>query len=295
MQDTSIMGNFRLQLPLVLAVLTLPPLAAAQAPAGVGYAQVRDYFRREAQPERYGALNLLDGRDASAWCTPGPDPLDVPVTIGFKDSVTLDEVRIFTGDGKDAESFRKASRAKEFSLESAAGARRFSVADQRGLQTVQLQPPLQGARFTLRVLDQFPSEDPEAPVCVSDVVFAAGGRALNGPWLTPKLKPDKRTAPLLGTWFAGYDGAPDRFLSFYLDGTFRYLFEPFEDSAGRKSLSGRYTVGRTQLTLELPKQRRVKLALKREPREGGAGELLLLEGALPEELKQLAGPFRSQP
>jgi len=218
----------------------------------------------------------------------------VPVTVGFKDTVTLDEVRVFTGDGADEKSFRGTSRAKEFSLESAEGARRFSVEDRRGQQAVQLSPPLRGARFTLRVLDQFPSEDPEAPVCVSDVVFAAQGRALNGTWLTPRLKPDKRTAPLLGTWFAGYEGAPDRFLSFYFDGTFRFLAEPFEDAAGRRDVAGRYTVGSTHLTLELPRKGKVRLALRREAKEGG-GEQLVLKGTPPQELAQLAGAFRSQP
>jgi hypothetical protein len=144
------------------------------------------------------------------------------------------------------------------------------------------------------VLDQYPAEDPEAPVCVSDVIFLAQGRALNGPWLMPQLKPAPRMAALLGTWFAGYEGAPDRFLSFYLDGTFRYVAEPFEDAAGRRNVKGRYSVGSTQLTLELPKHGKVRLQLRREPRAQG-GEQLVLDGALPEPLAQLAGTFRSQP
>ncbi|HET9449538.1 MAG TPA: hypothetical protein VFO83_01585 [Aggregicoccus sp.] len=291
------MGTSGLHLPLAVSLLAVPALAApprGPASSAVGYAQVKDYYRSEAQPGRYGVHNLVDGRELSAWCTPGPDPLDTPVTVGFKDSVTLDELRVFTGDGKDANSFQATSRARELSLESAHGARRFTVADQRGLQTVQLQPPLQGARFTLRVLDQYPAEDPEAPVCISDVLFVSGGRALNGPWLMPQLKPGRRVAPLLGTWFAGYDGAPDRYLSFYFDGTFRYVAEPFDDEAGRRNVAGRYSVGSTQLTLELPRQRKVRLKLRREPREGG-GEQLRLEGALPEPLAQLEGPFRSQP
>ena len=283
-----------LHLSVALSLLAAPAPAAPPRAAGVGYAQAKDAYRREEQPGRYDVHNLVDGRELSAWCTPGADPLDQPVVVGFKDTVTLDEVRVFTGNGADDKSFQAASRAKEFSLESAHGARRFSVEDRRGLQTVQLQPPLEGARFTLRVLDQYPAEDPEAPVCVSDVIFSAGGRALNGPWLMPHLKPNKRVAPLLGTWFAGYDGAPDRYLSFYLDGTFRYVAEPFEDAAGRRNVAGRYSVGSTHLTLELPKQGRVRLQLRREPREGG-GEQLRLEGTLPEPLKQLEGPFRSQP
>ncbi|MBF5042542.1 hypothetical protein FGE12_09025 [Aggregicoccus sp. 17bor-14] len=280
--------------PRAASVPSAAPSAAVRAPAGVGYAQVRDYYQREEKPGRYGVLNLLDGRELSAWCTPGPDTLDVPVTVGFKDSVTLDEVRVFTGNGADEKSFQGTSRAREFSLESANGARRFSVADQRGLQTVQLNPPLSGARFTLWVLDQYPSQDPEAPVCVTDVVFVSQGKALNGPWLAPRLKPDARVAPLLGTWFAGYDGAPDRFLSFYFDGTFRYVAEPFEDAAGKRNVVGSYAVSGTHLTLELPKRGKVRLALRREAREGG-GEQLRLDGTAPEGLEALREPFRSQP
>ena len=39
------------------------------------------------------------------------------------------------------------------------------------------------------------------------MIFYTDGKPLNGAWLTQKLKYDKHRAPLLGTWYAGYEGA----------------------------------------------------------------------------------------
>ncbi len=268
----------RLLLPLVL-----PAGALAQAP--IGYAQATGYFKKDSRPTLYQPLHLLDGREATAWCTPTSDPLDDHLTFGFKGPARIDEVRIYTGNGFDDAAFAEFSRAKKIVIKGPTGAQTLTLADQRGQQAVALNPPLQGQQFTVEVLDQFHAEDPQAPVCITDIVFYSEGKALNGPWLTQKLKYDRAQAPLLGTWFAGSEGAPDRYLSFYFDGTWRFVYEPWDPAQKGESFGGEYDGAGNRLTLESGKSRS-SLRIKRT--EGGAGEgrTIQLEGDVPGELKQ---------
>jgi hypothetical protein len=276
---------------LPLACLLLAPAAALAAPSAPGYAQAEDYLEKDAHPERYAPLNLLDGRDTTAWCTAGSAA--TPVIIGFKESVTVDEVRVYTGDGTNRESFKAHARAHKLTLTSVDAARSLKVEDKRGLQAVPLSPPLSGARFTLEVVDRFPGTQEGAPVCVTDVVLYSGGKPLNGPALATRFKYDAHLAPLLGTWFGGHEGAPERFLSFYVDGTWRFSLEPLEGGEP-SSATGGYSVSGTRLTLDVPKKGKVTVRFERaaltEAQKKGA--TLALDGALPEEWGRT---FRSQP
>ncbi|MFZ5470687.1 MAG: NADase-type glycan-binding domain-containing protein [Myxococcota bacterium] len=269
----------------VFLVLAAPLLALG---GQIGYAQATGYYKKETRPTLYQPLNLLDGREITAWCSPTPDPLNDQLTFGFKGPTHIDEIRVYTGNGFDESTWKELSRAKKFSIKGPAGALSFTVADQRGLQAVAVNPPLAGSQFTVEVLDLYPAEDPDVPVCITDIVFFSEGKALNGNWLTPKLKYDKRQAPYLGTWFAGYEGAPDRYLSFYFDGTYRYVYDPFDKAANKpKVLSGSYDVSGSRLVLEVPGKGKVSARAHRDKaKERERGHTLTLEGDLPEDLKQ---------
>jgi len=276
---------------LLLASVLLATVATAAAKVPPGYVETADWLERTVQPERYGPLNLLDGRDTTAWCAPGESP--APITIGFKDAVTVDEVRVYTGDGTDRAAFKARARAKKFTLTSVDSARGFKVEDKRGLQAVPLSQPLRGARFILEVVDRFPGTGDKAPVCITDLVFYSGGKALNGTWLASRLKYDARLAPLLGTWFGGLEGAPESFLSFYMDGTYRYTREPLE-GGGPTSVTGTYTLSGSRLTVNVPKRGRVTLRL----RKGGADGIRVPEASIAVDrllAKEWGREFRGSP
>jgi hypothetical protein len=275
-----------------LLILASTSSALAAPPPTVGYAQAADYLEKDAHPERYSPVNVLDGRDTTVWCAPEGQGARPVMTIGFKGVATVDEVRLYTGNGSDRDSYKSYARAKKIALEGKDTARSFTVEDKRGLQTIPLNPPVSGAWLTLEVKDTFPGSERQAPVCLTDLVFYSGGKPLNGAKLTPSLKYDARTAALLGTWFAGLEGAPDRFLSFYVDGTYRLVREPL--GGGEPSVStGGYTASSSRLSLELPKKGKVSTRFVREEAGGAAGGYTLtLEGELPDEWKE---PFRSHP
>jgi hypothetical protein len=277
----------------VLASLLLAASAphALAAPPSVGYAQAADYLDKDSRPERYHPLNLLDGRDTTVWCAAEGEGQS-PITIGFKGVATVDEVRLFTGNGSERDAFKAYARAKKLTLQGKDSARNFTVEDKRGMQTVPLKPAISGAWFTLEVKGTYPGSESAAPVCLTDIVFYSEGKPLNGTKLAPVLKYEARTAALLGTWFAGLEGAPDRFLSFYVDGTYRFVHEPL-DGTEPTVLTGTYTASSSKLTLELPKKGKVPLRYSREEDDSPAGgHTLTLEGELPEEWK---APFRSKP
>ncbi|HEX8702739.1 MAG TPA: discoidin domain-containing protein [Myxococcaceae bacterium] len=277
--------------PLASLLLAASAPSALAAPPSVGYAQAADYLDKDSHPERYHPLNVLDGRDTTVWCGPqgeGPSRL----TIGFKGVASVDEVRLYTGNGSARDAFKEYARAKKLTLEGKDSARNFTVEDKRGMQTVPLNPPVSGGWFTLEVKSTFPGSEPSAPVCLTDVVFYSEGKPLNGTKLAPVLKYEARTAPLLGTWFAGHEGAPDRFLSLYVDGTYRFVHEPL-DGAEPTVLTGAYTASASKLTVELPKKGKVALKYTRQEADGpSGGHTLTLEGDLPDEWKE---PFRSRP
>lgn len=276
-------------------LLQLLASGAALAAAPVGYAQATGYLKKDSRPTLYQPLNLLDGREITSWCSTSGDPLAEYLTFGFKGPVRIDEVRVYTGNGFDEQSFHQFARAKKFVLKGPSGETSFTVSDQRGLQAVSLNPPLQGARFVMEILDTYPPEDPESPVCVTDVVFYSNGKPLNGPWLTQKLKYDRARAPVLGTWFAGYPGAADHFLSFFFDKTYRFSFEPFDPDQKGKSFGGTYEVSGNRVTLEIPGKGKVSAVLRHTKGEEGGppAKSLTLQGSnIPSEL---AGEYRDHP
>ncbi len=266
-----------------VAVLAFP--AAALAGSGIGYAQATGYFKKDARPTLYQPLNLLDARDATAWCTSTSDPLNDHLTFGFKSDVKIEEIKITTGNNFDEHTFAEFGRAKKLALKGPHGGQTFSVQDTRGPQSVTFSPPLEGARFTLEILDQYAADDLDQPVCLTDVVFISEGKPLNGNWMTTKLKYDKHVQSVLGTWFAGYEGNPHHFLSFFYDGTFRYTFEPVDDKAGKpKSVEGGYEVTGSKLTFEIGGKKSA-MRYNKDPGKR-SGYQLTLDGDVPEELKQ---------
>lgn len=284
----------RLSTALAIAALVVTSGARGAAPR-VGYAQSQGYFKKGTRPTLYQPLNLLDAREATVWCSSSSDTLSEPLTFGFKGQARIDEIRVYTGNGSDDSAFQEFSRARKFTVRGPTSARSFTAADERGLQAFTFDPPLVGSFFTVEILDQYPAEDPESPVCVTNFVFYSEGTPLNGPWMTQRLKYDKHRAALLGTWFSGYDGAPNRFLSFFFDGTWRLTYEPYE---GRPhAFGGTYSIRGSRVVLELPGTGKVSGKLSRSSSEGddfaepSQKRTLSFEGDAPEDFK---APYRDQ-
>lgn len=272
----------------VLALVGSPALAAGP----VGYAQATGYFKKDSRPTLYQPLNLLDARDATAWCSTSSDPLNELLTFGFNAAVKLEELRISSGNNFDANTWNDFARARKLVIRSGKQAQTVTLEDLRGAQSVPLNPPMLGSRFTIEILDTFPADDPDASVCLTDIVFVAEGKALNGAWLTTKLKYDKATAVVMGTWYAGFEGTPDRFLSLNFDGSFRYSYEPFDTTRNKeKVVQGTYDPSAARITFDVG-GKKYGVKFSKDPTKKGNAFTLTFDGELPEDLK---GAWRSMP
>lgn len=272
---------------LLLCVVSVPALAG-----GVGYAQVTGYFKKDTRPTLYQPLNLLDARDATAWCSTSSDPLNELLTFGFTSPTTIDEVRITTGNNFNESTWAEFARAHKLMVIVGKQTQTVSLEDKRGPQSITFEKPVTTTRLTIEIRDQYPAEDPDQPVCITDIVFVSEGKPLNGAWLTTKLKYDKNTQGLMGTWYAGYEGGPDRFLALHYDGTFRYSFEPYDTTKAQpKTLEGRWDVQGSKLLFEVG-GKKYSPKFSKDPAKKGGGEVLGIDGDVPPELK---GPFRSMP
>jgi len=271
-------------------VVCLGSLGAFAGP--VGFAQATGYYKKETRPTLYQPLNLLDGRDATAWCSTTSDPLNDHLSFGFNGVTKFEELRVSAGNGFDQHTWEQFARAKKIVIKSGKQSKTIELEDKRGMQAITIDPPLQGSRFTVEVLDQYPAEDPEAPTCLTDIVFVSETKALNGPYLTSKLKYDKSIAAVMGVWYSGYSGTPDQFLAFNFDGTFRYTYEPFDPARSKpKTIEGSYDVTSSRIVLQTGGKRYV-VKYSKDPGKKGNGLVLTFDGELPEELK---GPFRNVP
>lgn len=263
--------------------------ASSSWAGGVGYAQATGYFKKDSRPTLYQPLNVLDGRETTAWCSPTSDPLNDSLSVGLSGAIELSELRISNGNNFDANTWATYGRARKLIIRSGKQSRTVMLDDVRGPQTVQLNPPLKGARLTIEIVDPYPAEeDPDASICLSDIIFIADGKPLNGQWLTTKLKYDKPTAALMGTWYGGFDGTPDRFLAFNFDGTFQYSYEPFDTQRNQPVvIEGTYEPSMARLTVDIA-GKKYSVKWMKEPSKG----TLNFDGELPAALR---GPWRSAP
>jgi hypothetical protein len=265
-------------------------LAAAAARAAPTVGWVRASGQLEASnPSRYSPLNLLDGVPSTAWCSRDADALKETLAFGFAEPVTLTRLEVTTGNGASQETFHAFSRVRKLLLRAPEASATVTLEDRLGPQSVQLEKPLKGKVFTLEVLDSFSAEDPLAPVCLADLLPFSGTMPLAGAVLRKRLGTQPGRAEVLGLWYSGPDGAPDRTLTFFLDGTWRSL--PEGSSGHGKPLAGTWWMKGSEMWLTIPGTGKVQGRPRVSVQKDAAGKPLLtlaLEGPVGP-LKQ---PFR---
>ncbi|MFN7133522.1 MAG: NADase-type glycan-binding domain-containing protein [Myxococcales bacterium] len=250
--------------PLALALALLSPTSTLAAGA-VGYARASSQLKVESRPTLYQPLNVLDGREISVWCEGAEgDGVGQKLVIGFKEEVLVDELQISTGDGKEPSTFAAHHRVKKLVVKEPRSVHRLTLIDERGPQSFKLDPPIRGDRVELEIAEVVKGTGDDDAACLSDVIFLKDGKPLNGPFLTDKLKYERGRAQLMNTWYAGPKGAPERFLDFYYDGTFHYLYRPFDPEEELMEVRGEYVFDRDVLKLKLPDKGWVTVQTKKE-------------------------------
>jgi hypothetical protein len=269
-------------------------LALAAAPT-VGYVQATGWFERPSNPAHYQPLNLVDGDLKTGWCSSGGDALAETLTLGVGSPVGVDEVRIATGNQADTNAFHTFARPRKFVLRTEGRASTFAAADTEGIQSVKLDVPLQGTFFALEVLDVEPADDPAMPACISEVQLVSHGKPLAAP---PKklLGWNAARSALLGTWYAGDEGSPDRSLSFFVDGIWQSRTVVYGEPTRPKTVSGQWGFDKKAgLWMKAPGSGKASVKPIQETKADARGKprnSLQLSGNLPADLRIT---FRDRP
>lgn len=275
--------------------MTLSPLLGVvlSAVPGLGYVQATDWYEHASTPAHFQPLQLVDGNLKTAWCSSSSDAQADALSFGFASVAVVDEVRLGTGNQVDTATFHASARPRKFILRTDGRASTFSVADTEGVQTVKLDQPLQGQVFTLEVLDVEPAEDPAAPACVSEVQLVSHGKPVPHP-KSKLLRWDPQRQRLLGTWYAGDEGNPDRALSFFLDGTWQLRTVVYDEPTRPKTVIGTWGLEKKSLWMKAPTSGKGRVTPELETKADARGKprtTLALKGSVPAALRV---PFRDR-
>ena len=226
-------------------------VASASSRAGVGWVRAEDYANKSGQPALYWPGNLLDGNNSTVWCVDGGarGARRQGMRIGFKGSVHADKVTVVTGDARSENQFSSNNRVTRIVLNDGRYRRTVNLSDKRDRQEIQLSPPIRGHYVDLTIGAVAGSSN---LTCMTGIIFHnADGRALNGSWMAGNLKYDRTLSPLLGVWAGGQLAAPERFLTLFVDGTYRYLYNPHDPASEPFDRRGSYRVSAGRLQLQM--------------------------------------------
>ena len=211
---------YRMVAALIAVVLiAIPAMSRADA---LAYIRANTQLQRAQKASKYHPLNLLDDDPATVWCE--GDPSDGEGQ----------EVRIF---------FKRPQRIDRIVLTPAAGTGRIieTVALSDGTNTVHISlgntiieqpvtPPMRGNEYTLTIEAVGPRNEGSSldanDACLADVMLYFKKRPFGGKTDPSSFRYDVRRDKLLGRWLGGPLGAPEKYLTFAIDGTWTWHYDP---------------------------------------------------------------------
>lgn len=225
------------------------------------------------------AYNLVDGKDTTAWCAkPNPAGGD-RLVFGFTKPVTISEIGIVVGAVKSGALDKRRHRAREIVVSDGRVERTLKMKDTVEMQKVKLNPPAKGRMLVVEVRQTYAGE-PGTPVCIGEI-HLKGGRNYTGGDLARQVRslptPARR---LLHAWVDEVS-APERSLTFALDGSFTYDYAPLMEGKPVR-MRGKWKAGHRTVTLEFrSKTYHLKKVLSQIDGDEGVSEQLTLSGEGP--------------
>lgn len=258
---------------LAAAVVSTAGPAAAQSLAFVEASSELDNGR----PRSY-AYNLVDGKDTTAWCSK-PNPGAEKITFGFTKRATVTEIGVVVGAVKGGKIDKRRHRAAQIVVSDGRMERILPMRDEPGMQKVKLNPPAKGRMLVVEVRELHMGEA-GTPVCVGEI-FLKGGHVYTHSKIGREVRslstPARR---MLHTWVDDV-GAPERLLTFALNGKFYYEYTPLMEGKPIK-LIGDWRASHRGLTLEWRgKKYHLKKRLTDIEGDFGASKQLTIQGKAP--------------
>lgn len=224
--------------PLMLCLGLAMPAAAGE----LAYVEASTELHK-GTPASY-AYNAVDGKDTTTWCS-SKGPSRERLVFGFEKSQRITEIGFIVGPVSGGKVDKKNARPKVVRLLDGQTQRNLELRDSDQMQAVKLDPPIKSSRLIVEVVEVRDGKKPDAPVCIAEVLLKDRRTELTGSSIGSKLRglntPSRR---LLHTWIDNPD-APERTLTFSLDGSFKYSYEPLLEGkprriTGKWSATGKY-------------------------------------------------------
>lgn len=226
-------GHRRAGLALALCVAYASPVRAGGEP--LAYVRGSSQQDRETNKKTYHPLNLLDDDPATAWCE-GKEGVGEGerVTFFFKRAQRIDRIVV-------APALDSGRRVQVVKISDGTNTVRIPLND--AIVEQPLRKPMKGKTFTVSI-DEVGGPNKGSSLkddvaCISDVLLYLNKRPFGGRLAPNKMRYNEMRDKVLGRWSGEPFGAPEKFITFALDGTWVWTFEPLLEGR-RAKLSGEY-------------------------------------------------------
>lgn len=216
-------------------VVTLFAMAAPAFAEPLAYVRTSSQKDRATAPSQYHALNLLDEDPATIWCEDASGMGEKEeVRFYFKGRTRIDRIVI-------APAVASGRVIQEIRLSDETNNVRVTLGDSKVDQ--QLSKPLVGTNIILTIQKVGPANKTSTlgpdTACLADVLLYERNELFGGKLTQEKLKYDPMREKILGRWAGEPFGAPEKYITFSLDGTWEWSFEGLVDQKKEK-LTGEY-------------------------------------------------------
>ncbi len=204
---------------LAVSSLLMPAVASAD---NLAYVRASSQHKRAKAASDFHPINLLDDDPATIWCE-GADGMGEgeEVYVFFKKPQKIDRVVV----GPAANSGRLIQILR---ISDGDNVVRINLGDRYVEQL--FSPPMRGDKFVLSIV-QVGEPSPasklgEDVACLSDVMLYFKDKPFGGKLAPSALRYDKMRDRILGQWSGEPLGAPEKLITFAIDGTWSWQFQP---------------------------------------------------------------------
>ncbi len=224
----------RLTLTGILAALLVVPFQA-EAAEPLAYVRASSQNARAKSAKLHHPLNLLDDDPETIWCE-GAEGVGEgqEVRFFFKRSQRIDRIVI-------APALATGRKIQVVRVSDGVNSVKIPISD--AIVEQPLRRPMRGKTYTITIEQvggpNSGSDLNDDVACLGDVLLYLGKRLFGGRLPEDKLRYDPVRDKVLGRWSGEPFGAPEKFITFALDGTWEWLYEPLLE--GRKArVTGEY-------------------------------------------------------
>ena len=202
----------------------------------LAYVRASSQHLRSEDGSRYHPLNLLDDDPATIWCEGAPNlGEDQEIEIYFKKPTRIDRLVV----GPTPRTGRLIQRVELSDGYNTVGVRLGDAYVEQAFS-----PPMRGEKYVLRIVrvggpNKTGAEVSDDVACLGDVLMYFKKRPFGGRLPPSTYRHNKYRDRILGNWNGGPLGAPEKFMTFALDGSWTWKYKPLMGGKP-KQMSGEY-------------------------------------------------------